>query len=89
MSSLSAVLACRHGAVVGSCSRPGQPAELPLCSALTASWELVSSIPQLERSAVSLVDDALSMADFVPMVLPLLILGLELITSESQCHVHL
>lgn len=49
----------------------------------------MSSIPQLERSAVSLVDDDLSMADFVPMVLPLLVLGLKLITSECQCYVHL
>lgn len=69
--------------------RPGQPAELSQCSALRASWKLVSSIPQLERSAVSLVDDDLSMADFVPMVLPLLVLGLKLITSECQCYVHL
>lgn len=62
---------------------------IPLCSALTASWELVSSMPQLGRTSFSLAADALSIADFVPVVLLFSVLGLKLITSESQHHVHL
>lgn len=46
-------------------------------------------MPQLGRASFSLVDDALSIADFVPMVLLFPVLGLKLITSESQHHVHL